>query len=268
MTGWANFFGSQWFHIGSHLLPSVQKLFLYVCDGTTCFVINLYSMEWFDENWMRSLWVLKKPFAGYRRFAICLRDEKSMQDTKNLWGKNGHARDNEKINYTRFAILVQLFYPIPRENHFVSCILTVSTARQFETQEIFLMKQHKKYEITPCRVLHVFCVLRMSCELSVTGKLVRTVKCEKRNMYNKSLYKNYIYTLIVSCVSSEFLCELGFCFRMATWLLWHNGVPNFFLWGSDVEEADFLRSGSCRSEFFEIWIFDWSLTEFKKLEFF
>ncbi len=75
--------------------------------------------------------------------------------------KKERARNNVKINYTHFAI--RLFSRtiisslIARENPFVSCIITASTTRQFETRDIYLVKQHKKYEITLTHVSHLAC---------------------------------------------------------------------------------------------------------------
>ncbi len=92
--------------------------------------------------------------AGYRQFTRRLRDEKNMRDAKK-------ALENVKINYARFVI--QLFSRtiilslIARENPFVSCIITASTVRWFKTQEISLVKRHKKYKITCTHVLHLTC---------------------------------------------------------------------------------------------------------------
>ncbi len=89
---------------------------------------------------------------------------------------------------------------------------------------------------------------------------------------------------------NEFECiqTVWLFIRMSDWLFLRNtsdmsippslpfmelkGSKDWCVWNiSDIKGADFLRSGSCWSEFFEIHIFDWrsgAPTEFKELEFF
>ncbi len=93
------------------------------------------------------------------------------------------SRDNVKINYTHFAIL--LFFRtiilslIARKNPFVSYIIPASTTRRCETWEICLVEQHKNYEITrtyTCHVSHVFRVSQSICSwLEITKNTLKTI---------------------------------------------------------------------------------------------
>ncbi len=80
--------------------------------------------------------------------------------------KKGAYKITRKLNthVLRFDyFLAQLnFIPYRTRKSFVSCIITASTARWFETREICLMKQHKQHEITHIRVSHCTCLLRLT----------------------------------------------------------------------------------------------------------
>ncbi len=56
------------------------------------------------------------------------------------------------------------------------------------------------------------------------------------------------------------LCAKYFtCFFWRQFRAYFKKLRSWVNYSSDVKGADFLRSGSCRSGFFEIWIFDWRL---------
>ncbi len=131
-----------------------------------------------------------------------------MRKTGEMREEKGHARDDVKIVYRRsmirlFSRTIILFL-ITRENPFVSCIITASTARWFETQdslrcetrELCLMKQHKKYEITSTHVSHLACfshladVSRIICSwfnyVQMEGDLIIYQLTPSKPLYNVS----------------------------------------------------------------------------------
>ncbi len=86
--------------------------------------------------------------------------------------KKGHIRDNVKINYTRFMIrlLSRTVILIPYCTRKSLCLVhnyrfyrkMIRDVRWFEAREIYLMKQHKKYEITHTHVSRLTRFLRLT----------------------------------------------------------------------------------------------------------
>ncbi len=120
--------------------------------------------------------------------------------------------DNVKINYTRFAIWLFsstiILSLIVRENSFVSCIITASTARQFETWEICLVKQHKKYEITCAHVSCLACFSHLTDRIVCRQLYSMQFAMVLRYMFEPVLMETKLQTWVISSPFSLYLSQV------------------------------------------------------------
>ncbi len=136
-------------------------------------------------------------------------------ETRDTREKRWPARDNAKIDYTRFTIRLFSdtikFYPLSHEKTPLShakLLFPLRDVLRCETKEICHMKQHKQHEITHTHVLHLarFSHLtdfpRIACSWLNTVTSAHSNQCPYFAIASKECYAPRLQTLI-TCVNGQ-----------------------------------------------------------------